>query len=113
MVILMAVMIRLGSITCCNLSCKIRLEALKRQRGRGRGLFTQYLVFFPYTDISTQLKDELQVIMLILIYEVATLAFLLERGGGLFPSLLVDRKDLDVDSSLVPCQTYLPQLQSG
>ena len=106
----MAVMIRLGSITCCNLSCKIRLEALKRQRWRG--LFTQYLVFFPYTDISTQLKDELQVIMLILIYERA-LAFLLERGGGLFPSLLVDRKDLDVDSSLVPCQTYLPQLQSG
>jgi hypothetical protein len=34
-----------------------------------RGFFTQYLIFFPYTDISTQLKDELQVTVLVLIYE--------------------------------------------
>jgi hypothetical protein len=58
------------------------------------------------TDISTQLKDELQVTTLVLIYEQLLppllLFCLLERVDGLFPSLLADRKDLDVGNSLVP-----------
>ena len=38
---------------------------------------------------------------------------LLERVDDLFPSLLDDRKDLDVDNSHAPYQAYLPQLESG
>jgi hypothetical protein len=51
--------------------------------------------------VSIQLKDELQV-SLLLTYLRAALSFLLERVDGSFPSLLADRKDLDVDNSLVP-----------
>jgi hypothetical protein len=38
LVVLMVLMalLRSSSITCCHLSCKIRFEAPKRQRGRDR-----------------------------------------------------------------------------
>ena len=62
--------------------------------------------------VSTQLKDELQVSRLFS-FMSSTLAFLLERVDGLFPSLLADHKDLDVGNSLVPYQAYLPQPESG
>ena len=68
------------------------------------------------TDISTQIKDQLQVTMLVLIYDdllLPLLFCLLERSGGLFPSLLADYKDLDVDNSHVPYQAYLPLLESS
>ena len=68
------------------------------------------------TDISTQLKDELQVTTLVLIYELLLpllLFCLLERAGGLLLSLLADYKDLDVDNNLVRWQAYLLQPQSG
>ena len=54
--------------------------------------------------------------MLILIYEhlLPILLFcLLERVDGLFPSLLADRKDLDVDNNLILYQAYPLQLESG
>jgi hypothetical protein len=63
------------------------------------------------TDISTQLKEELQVTMLVLIYEWL-LPILLERASGLFRSLLDDHKDLDVDNSHARSPAYLLQPQS-
>ena len=69
------------------------------------------------TNILTQLKDELQVTTLSLSYEQLLppllLFCLLERGGGLFRSLLADRKDLDVGNNLVPYPAYLLQPESG
>ncbi len=103
-----------SSIMCCHL-CKIRSESPKRQRGRWRE--GEKNVKRINTDISTQLKDELQVTMLVLIYEQLLpsllLVCLLERVDGLFPSLLADYKDLDVGNNLVLHQAYLPQLESG
>src|SRR5215203_784304 len=79
-------------------------------------LICRYLIFFVHTDISTKLNDELQVTMLVLIYEkllpTLLLFCLLERVDGLFPSLLADCKDLDVDNSHAPYQVYLPLLES-
>ncbi len=59
-----------SSIICSHLRCKIRFEALKRQRGRERGEKKVRV----NTDILTQLKDELQV-SLLLIYEQLLLFF--------------------------------------
>ena len=50
---------------------------------------------------------------LVFLFTSSTLAFLLERVGELFPSLLADHKDLDVDNNLVPYPAYLPQPESS
>ena len=48
----MMVTIRLGSITCCNLSYKIRFEALKRQQGKERDKVKMLWFNFDYKSTS-------------------------------------------------------------
>ena len=80
-------------------------KGLKHRIGSGREKEKERKLKRVNTDISTQFKDELQVTMLVLIYEqlLPPLLFcLLERVDGLFDSLLADHKDLNVDNGLVP-----------